>query len=118
MKISTPPSQQTTSAAFRPTFTTSIPQNTSSPLVHGIMNDSSFVAVTQLDGTRTVIFQDIDGTIRQASTPGSSSSWSTASNTVVVSDARKLTPMSGFLRLYGSPAEADNQVKHATPMRH
>ena len=71
------------------------------PLTRGIANDSSFAAVTQLDGTRHVFFQDINGSIRQAisSRAGSAEEWPEVSlDQIIATDARASTPLTGFLR--------------------
>ena len=107
-----------TSTASRLTAPTTVASTVPAPLIHGIVNDSSFAAAITSDGVKHTFFQDINGTIRQA-TKGPSSEAQTASNSwyspldvVVASDARNYTPMAAIVRRYSTidALEADEVI--------
>ena len=79
---------------------------TDSPFIqpmHGILNDSSFAAVTTSDGSRHVFFQDINTNLRQAIYSSTIRGWITTMNLVPnTTDARLHTPISAI-------AQADSQ---------
>ena len=83
---------------------TAIATASPSPLKHGIMDDSAFAAVITSDGIRHVFFQDINGTIRQASravsSPTTPDIWGSPLDVQVASDARRNTPMAAIVRRY------------------
>ena len=111
------PSPQTTST-LAPSFSaTSLPSPSNLPLAHGISNGSAFAAVTTLDGTKHIIFQDINSTLRQAVSSSDGGDWEASLSSIIASDleplpdARPLTPVIAFLRLSGGPCEEGDQVR-------
>lgn len=97
-------------------------KNLAPTLKHGIMNGSSFAAVTMFDGSRRVFFQDIDGSLREAITNNPGDGWTSTLKSIEVSNygpeflelpkARTLTPLTCFLRYTGEPSEATSLVGH------
>lgn len=78
---------------------------------HGIMEDTSIAAVTTLDGTRHVIFQDIGGSLRQMVYSASSKSWATGTNAIITGGARDHTPIAAAW-----DAAFDQVSEHARPI--
>ena len=70
-------------------------------LTHGILDDSSFAAVTAPGGDRYVFFQDINGSLRQALYSPTTLSW-TADIALIIpgsADARNNTPLSATINI-------------------
>ena len=81
------------------TTTTTVASSVPTPLKHGIVNDSSLAAVIDSSDARHLFFQDINGTIRQATrSPSSPAVWGSPLDVVVVSDAKAYTPLAAILR--------------------
>jgi hypothetical protein len=110
--IPSTPQQTGSPPSVSQTPTGSASQPTSTPLKRGIANDSSIAAVVRLDSTKHVFFQDINNNIRQAVlTSGNNNDWDVSESNIVVTNARPNTPMAAFLRLYGGPIAAPNEVR-------
>ena len=69
--------------------------------MHGILNDSSFATVTSAGGTRYVFFQDISGSLRQASYSPTALSWTAGMDLIIPGsiDARNHTPLSATINI-------------------
>ena len=67
--------------------------------MHGILDDSSFAAVTAAGGNRYVFFQDINGSLRQASYSPTTLSWTAGMDLIIPGsiDARNHTPLSATI---------------------
>ena len=67
--------------------------------MHGIVNDSSFAAVSSTDGSKHVFFQDLTGQLRHKYYGQSSGTWSTGNITVIsgTTDARYHTPLAAMM---------------------
>ena len=113
-KLATPSQTSAPSQTLSiPSQTMSIPSHTTSfpaPLEHGVLDDSSFAAVTLQDGSRYVFFQDINGSLRQAYYSQTASSWTSDINQIIpnTTDAKSNTPLAA-VPLYNS---GNDEVKH------
>ena len=65
----------------------------SSPVPHGILNDTSIAAMSMSDGDRHIFFQDSTGTIRQAIYTVTTNQWASPLSLVVATDAKNNTPL-------------------------
>ena len=68
-------------------------------MTHGILDDSSFAAVTASGGARYVFFQDINGSLRQALYSPATFSWAADMDLIIPGsvDARNNTPLSATI---------------------
>ena len=83
-----------------PSSTSALSLPTSVAYKNGVVNGSSFAGVTLLDGSRQVVFQDINGTLRIAVSDNSGTKWNAqTSNAMTDRSVRVATPLSAFLRL-------------------
>ena len=107
---------QTTSTLATSSLATTSPSPSNLPLAHGISNGSAFAAATTLDGTKHVIFQDVNNTLRQAVSINDNGDWDASLSSTIASDvlplpdARPSTPITAFLRLSSGPCEPADQV--------
>ena len=64
------------------------------PVQHGALKDSSLAAYTLNDGSRSLVFQDSNGTVRQLIYTQGSSAWTANSAfAVIATDAKNSTPL-------------------------
>lgn len=69
------------------------------PLKHGVLDDSSFAAVSAQDGTRDVFFQDFNGSLRQVYYSQNTLSWTSGTSQIIrnITDARRITPLAAVI---------------------
>lgn len=79
------------------------------PLEHGVLDDSSFAAVSAQDGSRYVFFQGLNGSLRQIYYSQMTLSWTSSISQIIpdTTDARRNTPLAAVIG--SSPY---NEVKH------
>ena len=96
------------------TITASLPPT---PSIHGIADDSSFAAVTTMEGVRHVIFQDVGGRLRQATqNPSLPDIWGSTENQWFAEDAKRRTPLAAFIRrTSGLNRVSDGIIMHLLP---
>lgn len=79
-------------------------------MTHGIVDSSSIAAAIELDQTKHIFFQDINGEIRQAVQSTSTGDWDVSADNIVVSDARSSTPLAAFVEFNGNEVCGSNLI--------
>ena len=79
------------------------------PLEYGVLDDSSFAAVSAQDGSIYVFFQGLNGSLRQVYYSQTTLSWTSSTSQIIPStmDARRNTPLAAVI----APSSND-EVKH------
>ncbi|KAL6721965.1 hypothetical protein ACLMJK_001070 [Lecanora helva] len=80
----------------------------STPLPHGIANDSSVAVVALGSGDKRLLYQENTGNIREALFSASTKQWTSNVNNIVATNAKGNTPLSALLvNSTGTPFAAD-----------
>ena len=83
---------------------------------HGVLDDSSFAAVSASDGSRYIFFQDVSGALRQDIYSQSTQSWTRDISNIIpnTTDARSNTPLSATI---GMALDGSDQVTRSIPFK-